>query len=139
MAEGLGHWDRGRAAVRFHLGGLALDGAWAMLAVLLGDDCLAEDFCAEIHRETEGNPFFVEEVVKTLVDEGQIVCECGEWRRREEGANLVLPQGVKAAIGRRLDHVSKQTTEVLRTAVRSRFQSSRASASGWARSSSVSR
>ena len=116
LAEALDDWNRERAAVRVHLRRLEQDGTSAMLSVLLGDECLSEDFSAEIHRETEGNPFFVEEVVKTLVDEGQIVCECGEWRRREKGASLVLPQGVKAAIGRRLDHLSTPTTEVLRTA-----------------------
>ena len=116
LAEALDLWNRERAAVRVHLGRLGLDGTAAMLTVLLGDECISEAFCADIHRETEGNPFFIEEVVKTLVNEEQIVCECGEWRRREESAHLVLPQGVKAAIGRRLDHVSPETTEVLRTA-----------------------
>jgi len=115
LAEALDLWNRERAAVRVHLGRLGLDGTSAMLTNLLGDECISEAFCADIHRETEGNPFFIEEVVKTLVDEGQIVCECGEWQRREEG-DLVLPQGVKAAIGRRLDHVSEPTTEILRTA-----------------------
>jgi tetratricopeptide (TPR) repeat protein len=116
LAEAVDTWNRERAAVRIHLGRLDPDGTSALLAVLLGDECLSEDFCADIHHETEGNPFFVEEVVKTLVDEGQIVCECGEWKRRDEGESVVLPQGVKAAIGRRLDHVSEPTTEVLRTA-----------------------
>ena len=116
LGEALDNWNRERAAVRVHLSRLGSDATTAMLSVLLGDECLNERFCADIHRETEGNPFFIEEVVKTLVDEGQIVCECGEWRRREEGGHLVLPQGVKAAIGRRLDHVSVPTTDVLRTA-----------------------
>jgi tetratricopeptide (TPR) repeat protein len=116
LAEALDLWNRERAAVRVHLKRLEPADTTALLAVLLGDECLSEDFCADIHRETEGNPFFIEEVVKTLVNEGQIVCECGEWQRREKGATLVLPQGVKAAIGRRLDHVSGPTTEVLRTA-----------------------
>jgi len=116
LAEALDDWNRERAAVRVHLKRLPSDATSAMLSVLLGDECLSEEFCADIHRETEGNPFFIEEVVKTLVGEGQIVCECGEWRRREKGATLVLPQGVKAAIGRRLDHLSATTTEVLRTA-----------------------
>jgi len=116
LAESLDHWNRERAAVRIHLRRLELEATSAMLAVLLGDECLSEDFCATIHRETEGNPFFIEEVVKTLVDEGQIVCEKGEWRRRDSGGRLVLPQGVKAAIGRRLDHLSEPTTEILRTA-----------------------
>jgi tetratricopeptide (TPR) repeat protein len=116
LAEAVDTWNRERAAVRVHLGRLGLEDTSAMLTILLGDECISEDFCADIHRETEGNPFFIEEVVKTLVDEEQIVCECGEWKRQDEGEGLVLPQGVKAAIGRRLDHVSKQTTEVLRTA-----------------------
>jgi len=116
LSEALDLWNRERTAVRVQLGRLGLDGTSAMLTVLLGDECISEAFCADIHRETEGNPFFIEEVVKTLVDEEQIVCECGEWKRREEEGRLVLPQGVKAAIGRRLDHVSDTTTEVLRTA-----------------------
>jgi tetratricopeptide (TPR) repeat protein len=116
LAEALDHWNRERAAVRVHLKRFGADDTGAMLAVLLGDECLSAEFCASIHRETEGNPFFIEEVVKTLVEEGQLVCEAGGWRRREEYGHLVLPQGVKAAIGRRLDHVSAPTTEVLRTA-----------------------
>jgi tetratricopeptide (TPR) repeat protein len=116
LAEALDLWNRERRAVRVHLGRLGLDGTSAMLTNLLGDECISEAFCADIHRETEGNPFFIEEVVKTLVNEEQIVCECGEWKRRDEGESVVLPQGVKAAIGRRLDHVSEPTTEVLRTA-----------------------
>jgi tetratricopeptide (TPR) repeat protein len=116
LAEALDDWNRERSASRIQLGRFGLEATSDMLSVLLGDDCLSEGFCADIHRETEGNPFFIEEIVKTLVDEGQIACECGEWKRQDDGGGLVLPQGVKAAIGRRLDHVSSETTEVLRTA-----------------------
>ena len=116
LSEALDQWNRERAAVRVHLGRLEFDGTSALVTVLLGDECISEAFCSDIHRETEGNPFFVEEVVKTLVNEEQIVCECGEWKRRDEGENLVLPQGVKAAIGRRLDHVGQPTTDILRSA-----------------------
>ena len=116
LAEALDNWNRERAAVRVHLRRLELEATAAMLTVLLGDECLTESFCEDIHRETEGNPFFVEEVVKTLVEEKQIVCDGGEWRRRDQGALLILPQGVKAAIGRRLDRVSRPTTDILRTA-----------------------
>jgi len=116
LAEALDQWNRERAAVRVHLRRFGADATGAMLAALLGDECLSAEFCASVHRETEGNPFFIEEVVKTLVEEGQLVCEAGEWRRREDGGQLVLPQGVKAAIGRRLDHVSPPAIEVLRTA-----------------------
>jgi tetratricopeptide (TPR) repeat protein len=116
LAEALDLWNRERAAARVHLKRLGPEGTAELLAVLLGEECMSDDFCADIHRETEGNPFFIEEVVKTLVNEEQIVCELGEWKRRDNDTHLVLPQGVKAAIGRRLDHVSEPTTEILRTA-----------------------
>ena len=116
LAEALDDWNRERAAVRIQLRRLELEATAGMLKVLLGDECLTEAFCEDIHRETEGNPFFVEEVVKTLVEDEQIVCERGEWRRRDQGGHLVLPQGVKAAIGRRLDRLDRPTTDILRTA-----------------------
>jgi tetratricopeptide (TPR) repeat protein len=115
LAEALDTWNRERAAVRVRLRRLDAEATSAMLTVLLGQSEVTEDLSSSIHRETEGNPFFIEEIVKTLVDEGQIVCEIGGWCRRDS-AELVLPQGVKAAIGRRLDHLSEPTTEVLRSA-----------------------
>jgi len=115
LAGALDTWHRERSAVRLHLKRLDSEATSAMLKVLLGQSEVTENLAASIYRETEGNPFFIEEIVKTLVDEGQIVCEIGGWCRRDS-VELVLPQGVKAAIGRRLDHVSAPTTEVLRTA-----------------------
>jgi tetratricopeptide (TPR) repeat protein len=115
LAEALETWNRERTAARVHLRRLDPEGTAAMLAVLLGESEVSAELAAGIYRETEGNPFFVEEIVKTLIDEGQIVCEIGGFCRRDS-SELVLPQGVKAAIGRRLDHVSEATIEVLRTA-----------------------
>jgi tetratricopeptide (TPR) repeat protein len=115
LAEALDTWHRERAASRVHLRRLDPEATSTMLKVLLGQSEVTDDLSASIHRETEGNPFFIEEIVKTLVDDGQIVCEIGGWCRRD-AEELVLPQGVKAAIGRRLDHVSESTVELLRAA-----------------------
>ena len=52
-------------------------------------------------RETEGNPFFVSEVVRLLVSEG--------WLDREfedRAWNLKIPHGVREVVGRRLDRLS---------------------------------
>ena len=40
---------------------------------------VSDDFAAALFRETEGNPFFVEEVVKSLIEQGQIFREGGGW------------------------------------------------------------
>src|SRR5205085_1376073 len=81
---------------------------------LLGEPVPAE-VAAAIHRETEGNPFFVEEVLKALIEQGSVRRERGRWTCSAVG-ELQLPQSIKAAIGRRLDRVSAGTNDVLRTA-----------------------
>ncbi|MFQ5513206.1 MAG: AAA family ATPase [Myxococcota bacterium] len=63
---------------------------------------------AAIHAETEGNPFFVQEVVRLLVSEGRLDArhEEGEWK-------LAIPEGVREVIGRRLDQLSSESNELL--------------------------
>lgn len=68
-----------------------------------------------IHKETEGNPFFIEEVAKALVEQGQIYLENGEWERKAID-ELVIPQSIKEAIGRRLDGLSREGLEILQSA-----------------------
>jgi len=63
---------------------------------------------AAIHRETEGNPLFVGEVVRLLASEGRLAdaAESGSWK-------LTIPHGVRAVIGRRLRHLSTACKDVL--------------------------
>ena len=57
----------------------------------------------------------MEEVLKALIERGSVRRERGEWKR-DELAELEIPQSVKAAIGHRLDRVSPECSEVLRAA-----------------------
>ena len=61
-----------------------------------------------IHRETEGNPLFVGEVVRLLASEGRL----------SDGAafKLAIPQGVRAVIGRRLRHLPEDCKRLLSAA-----------------------
>src|SRR3954453_16864963 len=61
-----------------------------------------------IHEETEGNPFFVSEIVNLLAAEGELDDPSGlsEW-------TLTIPQGVREVIGRRLDRLSDDCNRVL--------------------------
>src|SRR4051794_799933 len=61
-----------------------------------------------IHEETEGNPFFVSEIVNLLAAEGELDDPSGlsEW-------TLTIPQGVREVIGRRLDRLSEECNQVL--------------------------
>jgi eukaryotic-like serine/threonine-protein kinase len=62
---------------------------------------------AAVHDQTEGNPFFVTEVVRLMASEGSLEGpSSGGWE-------LAIPQGVREVVGRRLDRLSEEANEVL--------------------------
>jgi class 3 adenylate cyclase len=62
-----------------------------------------------VQEQTDGNPFFVGEVVRLLASEGKLTAGVS-------AAELHIPQGVREVIGRRLDRLSEGTNEALRVA-----------------------
>jgi class 3 adenylate cyclase len=63
-----------------------------------------------VHRQTDGNPFFVGEVVRLLTSEGRLSEE------HRDSWETEIPQGVREVIGRRLDRLSPTTNEALKVA-----------------------
>jgi tetratricopeptide (TPR) repeat protein len=114
LSKALVDWNRERFATRIALRRFEPAETSAQLGALLGESVSA-DFGEAVHRETEGNPFFVEEVLKALIEQGSVRRESGRWRRSELG-ELVIPQSVKEAIGNRLDRISPESNDVLRAA-----------------------
>jgi predicted ATPase len=51
-----------------------------MLADLLGSDPSAEGLSAYVHQRTGGNPFFIEEVVQSLLESGRLTGSHGAYR-----------------------------------------------------------
>ncbi len=115
LAAVLVDWNRERLATRLTLGRLSELDTAQQLAGLLGRAQVSDEFNAVIFRETEGNPFFVEEVVKALIEQGAIYREQGEWKRKGIG-ELAVPQSIKEAIGRRLNRLSHAAGDVLAAA-----------------------
>ncbi len=60
-----------------------------------------------LHNETEGNPFFVGEVLRHLVESGAIVQREGRWTSDETLADLGIPEGIREVVGRRLSRLSE--------------------------------
>ena len=114
LARALVDWNRERFTTRIVLKRFNAEETRAQIAALL-DENMSGDFSQAVYRETEGNPFFVEEVVKALVEQGSVRRESGRWQRCEL-VDLVIPQSVKEAIGNRLDRVSPECNETLRAA-----------------------
>src|SRR5687767_2068019 len=114
LAKSLVDWNRERLVTRIALRRFDQRETSEQLGALLGES-VSGDFSNAVHRETEGNPFFVEEVLKALIDKGSVRRESGHWKRCDLD-ELVIPQSVKEAIGSRLDRVSQDCNEVLRAA-----------------------
>jgi tetratricopeptide (TPR) repeat protein len=64
-----------------------------------------------IHRQTEGNPLFVQEVLRYLVEEGIVVREDGRYLFTETDAGI--PEGLRDVVGKRLSRLSERTNQVL--------------------------
>lgn len=112
LAKSLVDWNRERLITRLALRRFDASETNAQIDALLGEHVSGE-FAKAVHRETEGNPFFVEEVLKALIESGSVRRESGRWQRCELD-QLLIPQSVKEAIGNRLNRVSQPCNEVLR-------------------------
>jgi tetratricopeptide (TPR) repeat protein len=112
LARSLVDWNRERLITRIVLRRFNTNETSDQLSALLGENVSGE-FAVAVHRETEGNPFFVEEVLKALIERGSVRRESGRWSRCDVD-ELVIPQSVKEAIGHRLDRVSQECNEMLR-------------------------
>ncbi|WP_423224317.1 protein kinase domain-containing protein [Candidatus Amarolinea aalborgensis] len=102
---------RERLATRIKLSRLTRDQTADLLHVMFGGDVSAS-FLDDLFNETEGNPFFIEEVCKSLVEEGKLICDAGRWRRNTDEA-LHIPQNVRMAVQARLRNLPAATQDIL--------------------------
>jgi tetratricopeptide (TPR) repeat protein len=71
---------------------------------------------ARILERAEGNPFFLEEIVRQLIDEGHLVREGDRWRALDEIERVVIPDTVQAVLAARFDLLEGQDKRVLQAA-----------------------
>ena len=71
---------------------------------------------ARILERAEGNPFFLEEIVRQLIDEGHLVREGDRWRALDEIEHVVIPDTVQAVLAARFDLLDGQDKRVLQAA-----------------------
>ena len=76
-----------------------------LLSVLLGDEPGLISLKRRILDKTEGNPFFTEEVVQTLAEQGVLLGEPGHYRVAETPAALQIPTTVQGVLAARMDRL----------------------------------
>lgn len=113
LAELLGRLARERVE-RIALGGLDSAALGALIESISGSPP-ARDRIEVVAELTDGNPFFVHEVVRWLTEGGSAELAAGR-AGRPWTVGLALPQGVRDALGRRLDSLSPECNALLRVA-----------------------
>lgn len=114
LQELLGDLNRERLSTRIKLSRLSKEQTGELLTTTFAEE-ITPEFLDGIYRETEGNPFFVEEVCKALVDSGKLFFEGGRWQRPDM-EDLEIPQGIKVTIQSRLGKLSKEEQNTLQFA-----------------------
>ncbi len=104
---------RRRSIERIALGSLT-EGEVASFLDAFGASAPPPEFVTFLFRETEGNAFFLEEVVRHLGAEDLLFDRNGAWRS-PAGALLDVPETVRLAVSRRLDALSDDSRRVLTT------------------------
>jgi class 3 adenylate cyclase/DNA-binding IscR family transcriptional regulator len=88
----------------------------AMLADLLGPDGSLDGLRELIAERVAGNPFFVEELIQSLVEAGHLEGSRGSYRLARAVDHAALPASVIAVLGARIDCLSERDKTVLQTA-----------------------
>lgn len=112
LANTLESLIRGGGAERMSLRRLDEARVGAMLRSLGGSSAPAA-LVSAVHRETEGNPFFVQEVFKYLAEKGILLDAQGAFKHDIALAELDVPESLRLVIGRRLERLSEASRAIL--------------------------
>jgi eukaryotic-like serine/threonine-protein kinase len=116
LSGALAELRRSGSFLRVPLRGLTVDEVHRMYEQLRGQE-VPWSQAELVYRQTEGNPLFVQEVLRFLVEEGLVVREGGRYVPREgSSTTLAIPEGLRDVIGKRLSHLGEQTNELLAVA-----------------------
>ena len=107
LAQALGELNRENLSQRVLLRGLTENDVRRFVEVTAGTTP-PDALVAAVYRETEGNPFFVNEIVRLLVADGRL-----EHAETVSSWSVTIPQSVQEVVGRRLDHLSEECNKVL--------------------------
>jgi class 3 adenylate cyclase len=90
-------------------------GTQELIAATMGETEISEEFTSLVHARTEGNPFFVQQVLRVLVERGDLFRKDGRWDRKNI-AEIEVPESVRSVIGQRLARLAEETQEILHEA-----------------------
>ena len=87
-----------------------------LLRDLAGEDPSLDGLADLIHERTAGNPFFIEEIVRTLAEAGNLEGERGAYRLAHPVGEVVVPASVQTVLAARIDRLSPTAKQLLQAA-----------------------
>jgi predicted ATPase/DNA-binding CsgD family transcriptional regulator len=113
LSGALAELRRAAIFVRLPVRGLTAVEVHSMMEQLL-ERSVPTNFAGAVHRQTEGNPLFVQEVVRHLAEAGAVMPAENRWQRAGDDAQeIYLPEGLREVVGKRLSRLSPACNRLL--------------------------
>jgi class 3 adenylate cyclase/tetratricopeptide (TPR) repeat protein len=109
-------WGSKTYYTQIRLDSLPAESAGQLLQALLGVDPTVQPLNGLLIEQTEGNPFFLEETIQTLVETRALAGERGGYRLVAPLGALQVPATVQAVLAARIDRLSPDEKRLLQTA-----------------------
>lgn len=87
----------------------------AVIRAIFGAEHVRDEFLEAIQALTDGNPFFIEECLRSLVESGDIFLQRGVWTRRAL-RDMRIPRTVQDTVQRRVAQLAEPSRELLQVA-----------------------
>jgi len=91
---------------------MSLNDVSEMIRQILEQDQVPKEFCELVYRKTEGNPFFVEEVIRSLKEQELILREANRWKIKEV-SRIEFPETVKGVVKARISRLDDECRKLL--------------------------
>jgi len=104
--------NRERLLQPIRLRRMSLNDTSEMIKQMLEQDDVPKGFCELLYEKTGGNPFFIEEMVKSLQEEEVIYREENRWKIKD-ASRIEFPETVKGVIKTRIGRLDEASQHVL--------------------------
>jgi class 3 adenylate cyclase/tetratricopeptide (TPR) repeat protein len=109
-------WSNKTYYAQLRLDPLPPERADVFLHALVGSDRALDPLCTLLIQRTEGNPFFLEESIRALVETGVLAGERGAYRLARPVETMQMPATVQAVLAARIDRLAQEDKRLLQTA-----------------------
>jgi tetratricopeptide (TPR) repeat protein len=109
-------WGNKTYYTQLRIDPLPPESAEELLRDLLGDDVALQPLKRLLVERTEGNPFFLEEIVRTLVETKLLTGARGAYRLTKALEEIQVPATVQAVLAARIDRLPPEEKRLLQSA-----------------------